>query len=121
MDFNQYQVKARTTAVYPSAFKILYPALGLGGETGETLEKIKKMIRDGDFEPEYFTCVNIDEDPILSKQREEIKKELGDILWYLANLATDFGLNLSDIAKANLEKLLDRKARGVIKGSGDNR
>ena len=63
MTFNDYQALAKTTAIYPEHAKITYPALGLAGEVGEVCEKIKKHIRDG---------------KILDK--EELKKELGDVL-----------------------------------------
>ena len=60
-------------------------------------------------------------DAILDNNLQEVKKELGDVMWYLANIADDFGLKLEDIAVANIEKLQDRKNRGVLGGSGDNR
>ena len=84
--------------------------LGLAGETGEVLEKIKKMIRDknGVFQatPEDI---------------EELKKELGDVLWYLSAIAYYNGISLEKIAVANLNKLKSRKERNQIHGSGDNR
>tara|TARA_B100001939_G_C16767750_1_gene541208 strand:- start:479 stop:814 length:336 start_codon:yes stop_codon:yes gene_type:complete len=105
---SSYQKSAKSFALYPEDMKILYPSLGLCGECGEVAEKIKKVIRDknGIFSAE---------------QKQEIKKELGDVLWYMANLSSDLGLNLSDIAAANLRKLKERKKRGTISGSGDNR
>jgi NTP pyrophosphatase (non-canonical NTP hydrolase) len=109
MDFRQYQEKARKTALYPSVGNnFIYPALGLGGETGEVLEKIKKVIRDnnGQITPEI---------------KESLKKEMGDILWYLSALASELGVSLDDIAAANIDKLYSRKDRGKLQGSGDNR
>lgn len=109
MDFTEYQTKAQTTALYPNAGQNLYyPALGLGGETGEVLNKVKKVMRDhgGIVTDEY---------------REILRKELGDVLWYVAALAGELGLNLDDIAQANLEKLFSRKERGTLGGDGDNR
>ena len=103
MRFNEYQEEASKTAIYPEQYKIVYPALGLAGEAGEVAEKVKKHIRDG--------VLNVD----------DLKKELGDVLWYLAAIASDLGLKLDDVAEANLQKLRSRKARGVISGSGDNR
>ena len=105
---SSYQKSAKSFALYPEDMKVIYPSLGLCGECGEVAEKIKKVIRDNDgiFE---------------QKEKNEIKKELGDVLWYLANLSSDLGLNLSDIAAINLAKLKDRKKRGKISGSGDNR
>jgi NTP pyrophosphatase (non-canonical NTP hydrolase) len=109
LDFNEYQEKARSTAIYPNLGEnYIYPTLGLSGEAGEISEKIKKVIRD---EEGYITV----------EKRSELEKELGDVLWYVANLASELGLKLEDVAKVNLTKLFDRKDRGKIKGSGDNR
>lgn len=109
MDFKEYQEKSRKTAIYPKIGEsFVYPALGLGDETGEVLGKIKKIFRDKNG-------MLSDED------RKEIKKELGDVLWYLAQLSTELELSLDDIARANIEKLYSRMERGVIGGSGDNR
>jgi NTP pyrophosphatase (non-canonical NTP hydrolase) len=101
--FREYQRKAVSFAIYPATHKVLYPALGLCGETGEVAEKVKKQVRDGVF------------------NRHEVAKELGDVLWYLSNLANDIGYNLDEIADINIEKLTSRKNRNKIKGSGDNR
>lgn len=109
MNLSEYQKKASTTALYPNAGNNLYyPALGLGGETGEVLNKIKKVMRDhgGTVTDEY---------------REILRGELGDVLWYVAALARELNLDLDDIAKANLEKLFTRKERGTLSGDGDNR
>ena len=109
MRFSEYQTQSRTTAVYPNAGdNLLYPTLGLGGEAGEVAEKVKKMIRD-------------DAGELSEERREAIAKEIGDVLWYVAQLATEARLDLDGIAAANLEKLLSRQARGVLQGSGDNR
>ncbi len=102
-DLNEYQRKAVSFAIYPDTHKVLYPALGLCGEAGEVAEKVKKQIRDGVF------------------NRYEVAKELGDVLWYLSNIANDIGYSLKEIANINVDKLTGRKGRGVIKGSGDNR
>ena len=98
-----YQQRAVTTAIYKSEHAILYPALGLAGEAGEIANKVKKVIRDGTFD------------------REDLAAELGDVLWYVAVLAQDLGVNLGDVAAGNLAKLKSRKARGTIQGSGDKR
>lgn len=110
MNFNEYQKKSRKTAVYSNQGKnFIYPTLGLVGETGEIAEKIKKVIR-------------MDRDNTLSdEQKIELSKEMGDVLWYLAQLATEFGLSFEDIAIQNIEKLQSRKDRGVLNGNGDNR
>ncbi|MDP3764744.1 MAG: nucleoside triphosphate pyrophosphohydrolase family protein [bacterium] len=111
MTFNEYQKKSRKTAVYPKSKYcdgIFYPTLGLVGEAGEVAEKVKKVLRD-------------DNGIITKEKKEELKKELGDVLWYIAQIATDLKLSLEDIASDNLTKLASRHKRGKIKGSGDNR
>lgn len=109
MHLSEYQKKAGETALYPGIGQNLYyPCLGLAGEVGEILNKIKKVMRDHDNKlPEGF--------------REDLKGELGDVLWYLAALATELKLDLSDVAQANVAKLASRKERGVLGGSGDDR
>jgi NTP pyrophosphatase (non-canonical NTP hydrolase) len=109
MELSDYQALARSTAVYPDAgANLLYPTLGLCGEAGEVAEKVKKMIRD--------------DDGVLSDERRAaLSKELGDVLWYVAQLATEAGLDLDEVAAANLDKLLSRQRRDVLHGSGDDR
>lgn len=122
MDFNKYQVMAKSTAIYKDA--VMYPALGLAGETGEVCEKVKKAYRDVVlFEPTYYIIdrINGARDIEHEKVRDDIKKELGDVLWYVSNLASDFDLTLDEIAEFNIQKLFSRKERGVLKGSGDDR
>lgn len=104
MNFDQYQEQAALTAIYPTSADVMYPLLGLVSEVGEFSGKIKKSIRDG---------TEID--------NTMLGAELGDILWYVAALATDCGWSLDEIARNNIQKLKDRQARGVIQGSGDNR
>ena len=96
-DLDMYQKVALTTAIYPREQAIIYPTLGLTGEAGEVANKVKKIIRDGS---------NFKDEKLVS----EIKAEIGDCLWYIAVLASDFDIKLSDIASANLEKL-ERKKR----------
>jgi NTP pyrophosphatase (non-canonical NTP hydrolase) len=113
MQFNEFQEKARETALYPRVGNnFVYPTLGLAGETGEVVEKVKKLMRNDGIET--ATALS-------SEKRAEIAKEMGDVLWYLAQLATEFGLTLEDIASANLEKLASRKERGMLHSEGDNR
>lgn len=104
LDFNKYQELAKTTAIYRAEAKIMYPALGLAGEVGEVCEKVKKHIRDG-----------------RELDKEDLKKELGDVLWYLSALASDLDISLNDVAVTNYLKLKSRMERNVIHGSGDNR
>tara|TARA_B100000700_G_scaffold322040_1_gene422643 strand:+ start:3021 stop:3350 length:330 start_codon:yes stop_codon:yes gene_type:complete len=109
MDLNEYQLKARKTALYPNVGdNIIYPTLGLAGEAGEVAEKVKKVIRDRKGK---FT----------ESDKDSIKKELGDVLWYIAQLGSEIGFDLNSIAEANLQKLSSRFDRGVIGGSGDER
>jgi NTP pyrophosphatase (non-canonical NTP hydrolase) len=108
LDFSDYQRFSRRTAEYPREAWLAYPALGLAGEAGEVAEHAKKAIRD-------------DEGLITDERRLAMAKELGDVLWYAAQLASELGLELEDIARENLEKLFSRQARGVLSGSGDDR
>ena len=108
MTLNDYQVKAVSTAIYPKEYKIIYPTLGLSGEAGEVADKVKKVIRDkgGFFGP---------------KETSNIIDELGDVLWYIGNLANDLGYDLQTVAERNVQKLEDRAERNALQGSGDNR
>jgi len=108
MEVNSYQEQARTTAIYGEKNAILYPVLGLCGEAGEVAEKVKKVLRDNDG---VFS----------DAKKIEIKKELGDVAWYLANIASDLGFTLDEVFQLNLDKLVSRKERNVLTGSGDNR
>lgn len=101
-----YQIAARETAVYPTKYAIPYLALGLANEAGEAAGKVKKYLR-GDYPYDSL--------------KKKLTGELGDVLWYLVVLADEFNIGLDEIMNANLEKLQDRKARGVVKGDGDNR
>ncbi len=109
MKFSEYQEKSRVTALYPDKNNnFVYPTLGLVGESGEIAEKIKKVLRDNNGE-------------LTEDKKTEIGKELGDVLWYIAQLATELDMNLDEIAQGNIEKLYSRLERGKIGGSGDNR
>ena len=107
-DLDMYQQVAKTTAIYPREQAIIYPTLGLTGEAGEVANKVKKIIRDGSDSKD-------------EKLVSEIKAEIGDCLWYIAVLANDFDIKLSDIASANIEKLALRQKNNTIHGSGDDR
>ncbi len=110
MELNDYQKKALSTAVYPEKYKIIYPALGLGEESGEVMGKIKKWLRGDDGDG-----------GMTDERKDALKKEIGDVLWYLSTLANDLGFTLEEVALVNIEKLNSRKERGVVKGSGDER
>jgi NTP pyrophosphatase (non-canonical NTP hydrolase) len=108
VELSEYQRLSRRTAEYPREAWLAYPALGLAGEAGEVAEHAKKAIRD-------------DGGAVSQARRAAMAKELGDVLWYVAQLASELGLDLDDIAQANLDKLLSRQQRGVLSGDGDDR
>lgn len=136
MNFKEYQELAHKTAQYPLILTFskkeeipeleniedieslptsigidvsyLYPALGLGGEVGEVQEKIKKIFRNKEG---IYT----------DKDREELAKELGDVLWYINEICCQFQIDLEEVAEINIKKLQSRKDRNVIKSEGDNR
>ena len=107
---NDYQKHAITTIVQTGdPFKDLMAyILGLGGESGEVLEKVKKIVRDKGG-------------VLTAEDKEKIVKELGDVLWYIAVIADGLNYDLQEVADINIKKLQDRKKRNKLKGSGDNR
>ena len=109
MNFSDYQAKSRKTARYPViGHGVIYPTLGLANEAGEVAGKIKKVFRD--------------KEGIISEgDRTALEGELGDVLWYLAQVCTELDLWLEDVAEHNIEKLASRLERGKIGGDGDNR
>lgn len=109
MTFQEYQAEAGKTAVYPGSgytTGLMYASLGLAGEAGELANQVKKCWRDGE---------------IYAGKEEGMKKEIGDVLWYVAAVATELGVSLDTAAHANVEKLRSRAQRGVLGGSGDDR
>ena len=86
--------------------RLQFLLLGLFGEVGSLLSELKKKQRDRNS---YFAY------------ERSAQEETGDVLWYLAQVATEAGFTLKDAAQANLDKLADRNARGVLQGSGDKR
>jgi NTP pyrophosphatase (non-canonical NTP hydrolase) len=113
LSFDTYQTTAAETAVYQNAGEgdspaINYCAIGLGNEAGEVLGKWKKFLRD-------------DDGVLADFRREQILDEVGDVLWYAANLCSELGASLEVVANSNLNKLSGRKARGTLQGSGDER
>lgn len=109
MNFKEYQQHAADTALYPNVGQnYMYPALGLAGEAGEISNKVKKIERDFGGK-------------ITDEVRDVVKAELGDLLWYVAQLSSELGLDLETVATENLAKLKDRKDRGVLHGNGDTR
>ncbi len=103
MDMEEYQKIASETAIYSSKHAVIYPALGLAAEAGEVANKVKKILRDGDFD------------------RKAIADEIGDCLWYIAALCRDLEIDMAEVAVKNLAKLKSRQERGTLQGSGDTR
>jgi NTP pyrophosphatase (non-canonical NTP hydrolase) len=110
MNFNDYQQKAlQTNLAKDDKFKeLMQQVLGLADEAGEVQSLFKKWIRDQDADFAKLDHMNI-------------KKELGDVLWYIAVIAHDLDIPLDDIAEYNIEKLASRQTRGTLRGSGDDR
>ncbi len=110
MTLDEYQEQAAKTSLMKPGDErtLIYAALGMNGEAGEVADKVKKILRDknGDFS---------------QLDRDDMKKELGDVLWYVATFAKSLGISLDDVAQTNIDKLASRKARGTLQGSGDNR
>ncbi|GAA2839542.1 nucleoside triphosphate pyrophosphohydrolase family protein [Kribbella solani] len=109
MEMNSYQQAAlRTAAPKEKHNELFHLLLGLVGETGEIAEKAKKVVRDKDSDFSQW-------------DREDLTKELGDVLWYTAVIADYFDIPLAEVAELNIAKLADRQKRAVLGGSGDNR
>ena len=116
MTINEYQLKAHETASYPDgtvgkdahAVDYIYPALGLAEEAGEVAGKYAKAVRDNQGVIDY-------------DRKQEIIKELGDVCWFVSELAFTLGVSLEEVMQKNIDKLASRKERGVLHGSGDNR
>ncbi len=107
--FDDYQDFAASTKQYPDiGHGVIYPTIGLAGETGEVCDKIKKIFRDcdGKFTPSAI---------------HSIRDELGDVLWYISQISTELGISLTEVASRNAYKLKARQVKNTIKGSGDNR
>ncbi len=110
MEFNDYQSSAAETAIFPDEMPdsvdtgTVYCALGLVGEAGEVAEKVKKAVREDD-----------------SSYLDDLEAELGDVIWYISQLARQLDIDFDDIATGNIEKLQDRQERDVLTGEGDNR
>ena len=103
ISMTEYSEFAEKTAIYPEEAEIVYPALGLAGEAGEVANKVKKMIRDDRLD------------------RDAIASELGDCLWYIAQLCRDLNVDMASVARKNLDKLSMRKQKGTLQGNGDAR
>lgn len=106
-EFDAYQSHVAKTAMHSNHLDVDFFAIGIAGETGELCEKVKKWKR-GDFELD-------------ATHKEDMAKELGDILWFISRCAEKLGFSLSDVVRLNNEKLADRRARQATRGDGDNR
>jgi NTP pyrophosphatase (non-canonical NTP hydrolase) len=108
-DMDTYQHESHKTAVYPNVGNnINYVTLGLCDEAGEVAGKIKKLMRD-------------DGGVLTEERKEAIIKELGDVMWYIAEMCTTLDISLHDVAFRNIDKLQERQSKGTLKGDGDNR
>ena len=108
-EFNTYQTESRkTSGIIPMDHPIVYPTMGLMNEAGEVAGKIKKIFRDQNGQ-------------ITEEDRQSLKNELGDVLWYLTQICTELGLTLEGVAETNITKIFSRQERGKLGGDGDNR
>ncbi len=129
---DDYQCRAKDMAIYGEQVKnmlstmaspqreemhwllcFLYSVLGLAGEAGELANKAKKLIRDG--------VMLYPDQGRIQQAIQELKLELGDCQWYVADAASNLNVSLSDVARENIAKLKARKAAGTLGGSGDHR
>jgi NTP pyrophosphatase (non-canonical NTP hydrolase) len=108
MDFANYQLRTSQTAIYPPEKALEYLTLGLVSEAGEVAGKVKKIIRDHDS-------------VLTEENKEKLLAEIGDVLWYIAQLCETLGTNMSLVARNNVEKLAKRQEKNALSGDGDNR
>jgi NTP pyrophosphatase (non-canonical NTP hydrolase) len=107
MNADTFQVGTKTTMAYPGDVGLPYLTMGLAGEAGEVANKVKKILRDGRQEPN-------------KAEVNAIIDEIGDVLWYCAQLSGFLGVPLSQVMRRNQEKLLARKALGLLTQRGTN-
>ena len=108
MNLHDYTRATNETAIYPEAgtgarIELYYLALGLTSEAGEVAGKVKKLIRDDTYD------------------QDALAQELGDIFWYLVRLCSAIGVTPEEVLQKNIDKLMTRKRKGTIQGSGDER
>lgn len=108
MKASDYQKIAVSTAIYPKEYSVMYLSLGMCGEAGEVAEKVKKIYRDK-------------QGKLSDDDKTALIKELGDVCWYIANIADELGVNLGDVMRANVKKILGRMENNTLHGAGDNR
>lgn len=119
MTIKEYQTIIEKTAVYPKEIGLAYCAMGLTGEAGEVSDKIKKLYRDRDLLNKSFETVATTDEYV--EIRNGLKKELGDVMWYVTAMANEMNLSLESIMQANYDKLIKRRDTNTLHGSGDNR
>lgn len=107
-NIDEYQQKIEQFVIYPREHAYNYLALGLASEAGEVAGVVKKVIRDNDG---WFS----------DEAKLALLKELGDVIWYVSTLASEIGVDMSEILAENYYKLEFRASRGMLGGSGDNR
>ena len=120
MDLNEYQDRAGDSDNC-GHIGLTYYALGLAGEAGECADKLKKHFRDDvpdspvteEDQPFFY--------PMTNERKDALKKELGDVLWYVSRFAHHLGCTLEDVAQTNIDKLASRMERGLLGGDGDTR
>ena len=108
MDFTNYQWRTGHTAIYPQDKALEYLSLGLVSEAGEVAGKVKKIIRDHDSK-------------LTDEMKEALTAEIGDVMWYIAQLCTALDTNMGIVARQNVDKLAKRKQANTLSGDGDNR
>lgn len=130
---NVYQLAATKSAFYPGSGTVLglnYCALKLNGEAGELAEHVGKAMRDDNLfdlveldpsVPKEARTFSLEMNPLTPERHALIKKEVGDVLWYLSAICKELGISLAEAAMGNLEKLKDRTDRDALRGSGDER
>lgn len=129
LDFDTYQKAAHGTAEYPSEIGLYYAALGLAGEGGEVAAVLLDLLaaglhvakHTGEVANQVKKVARDDDGLLTAKRKRAVVKELGGMFWYAAEIATLMGISLADVPATNLHQLYSRKARGTIKGDGDNR
>ena len=112
MTLNDYQDKAKTFCL-PECDNITYAILGLAEEVGELQGKLAKAVRKGNISINN-NCLMMSYGFDGNAFKEELKRELGDVLWFVAHTSSQLGFSLEDVAKNNIAKLSERKKKNEI-------
>lgn len=129
LDFDAYQKAAHGTAEYPPEAGVMYATLGLAGEGGEVAALLLDLLvaglhvakHTGEVANQVKKVARDDDGVLTAARKRAVVKELGGMFWYAAEIATLMGISLADVPAVNLHQLYSRKARGTIKGDGDDR